>query len=511
MNGFGENDSSPQGQEEDSWFRGGENEGEQGEEEEEKKKKTAKASSSYPSLREEEEEEEEKKKRKRYDDWLRRNLELEEGGYNIMKILYSYLVHSQGCATVDPAKLRKPPYGRVNTAAARPGGGYSSFGRAICERDENSIIDDSLGSKTQGDSSSSSPPPFLFGPAGRSVFMPVVHLPDDTTGSLVVINEKRLQLVLILTEDSRLVSDVAFLQHIRSFALEAGLADLEQVFGTEFDTIMKQEDAYRFIYFNHINHAVRVSNRACPSYAPSPPMYEGCPLTKQEVRRMAQMHRHLCVEPRRHRMDAFSTCDVPSPLCDKGSNRRLSVDPHTHTGPHEADHHTLTSTDSSKLSKEKVTSTHNEIRSPLQRASSPSRTSDELHSDLGSSRAGNRSSDSSPSRQELSGDVSGHRRHAASSNEHNGDDEHERAHRSSSPVKGTESGATTSGGNVRVKTRPAAIKLLAVKDGRCGWLLGSASMNREFYVALDDSKTTLTKAMEDGSRFEYMHFANIFV
>lgn len=39
--------------------------------------------------------------------------------------------------------------------------------------------------------------------------MPVIHLPDDTTGSLLVINERRLQLVLVLTEDSRLVSDVA--------------------------------------------------------------------------------------------------------------------------------------------------------------------------------------------------------------------------------------------------------------------------------------------------------------
>lgn len=113
MNGFGENDTSPRGQE-GSCFQGGEKESEQ---EETKRKKTTKASSSYHSLLEEEEQEE-MKKRKRYDDWLRRNLEL-EGGYNIMKILYSYLVHSHGCATVDPAKLRKPPYGRVNTAAAR--------------------------------------------------------------------------------------------------------------------------------------------------------------------------------------------------------------------------------------------------------------------------------------------------------------------------------------------------------------------------------------------------------
>lgn len=73
---------------------------------------------SYHSARVGKQKEEEKKRRSA--DWLRRNLEM-DGGFDLMGILYSYLVHSQGCATVDPAKLRKPPYGRVNTAAARVG------------------------------------------------------------------------------------------------------------------------------------------------------------------------------------------------------------------------------------------------------------------------------------------------------------------------------------------------------------------------------------------------------
>lgn len=233
---------------------------------------------------------------------------------------------------------------------------------------------------------------------------------------------------------------------------------------------------------------------------------------------MAQMHRHLCIQPKRHRVDALLTCATPS-FCDKPSAAVAShsTDAHSHTGRDALPgSHAAASADSApRQTNEKANFAQRETGRPhsSEGGLSPASTSAggpasdprEIPKPLGS-----HAREQASSGPELSNDVSRNQTSTASSNEHTEEDRGGR--RSSSPVKAlAEGGAATSGGKERAKTRPAALKFLAVKDGRCGWLLGSASMNREFYVALDDPKTTLTKAMEDGSRFEYMHFANIFV
>ncbi|CBZ49800.1 conserved hypothetical protein [Neospora caninum Liverpool] len=411
-------------------------------------------------------------------------------GYDVMRVLYSYLVHVHGCASVNPDKLRKAPYARVNTAAARPGGGCSSFGRAIREVGTADSFED-----TPGDA-------FLFGPTGESVFLPVIHLPDDSTGSLVVINQKQLQLVLVLSDAAHLVNDASFLQHVRAFALEAGLGDLQQAFSAAFDSIMKQEDAYRFIYFNHVNRAVRISNRKCPVNAPSPPSFPGCTLSKQEVRRMGQFHRHL------HRNgEEDSPFDMFGSTSDDAGKRgpqRLEGD-----RPGGENH---------KLYESEATSCSRESLSPAD--------NDGFVRDVADARTQRRPSDgqtysvAGSGDERCQGDKLSHAEEGLGSFDAEG-----RSGGSERPGEGTGTraeGDQDSGDEAvrqtrkksvktRVSPKPVPVKLMAVKDAQSGWLIGSASMDREFYVALDDPRTTLSKAMEDASRFGCMHFANIFV
>ncbi|KFG30561.1 hypothetical protein TGP89_207960 [Toxoplasma gondii p89] len=378
-------------------------------------------------------------------------------GYDVMRVLYSYLVHAQGCAAVDPGKLRKPPYARVNTAAARPGGGCSSFGRALREVGSSDSFED-----TPSDA-------FLFGPTGASVFLPVIHLPDDSTGSLVVINHKQLQLVLVLSDAAhQLVNDASFLQHVRSFALEAGLGELQQAFSVAFDDIMKQEDAYRFIYFNHVNRAVRISNKRCPANAPSPPSFPGCALSKLEVRRMGQLHRHLRAavgEEEDFHFGFPEACSEESLLVCGRSSR---VDSHAEG-----------------------------CRCGESRKSSEGR--EEVQS----------KKDGLPPGEEAEGFADEKALHAeersASSSEE------ARLHRAGSDGRGLGGDVYRRSKPEKTQVKPVPVKLIAVKDALSGWLIGSASMDREFYVALDDPRTTLSRAVEDASRFGYMHFANIFV
>ncbi|PFH31770.1 hypothetical protein BESB_022620 [Besnoitia besnoiti] len=403
-------------------------------------------------------------------------------GYDVMRVLYSYLVHVQGCAAVDPDKLRKPPYARVNTAAARPGGRCSSFGRAIREAGSAETADD-----TPGDA-------FLFGPAGHSVFVPEIHLPDDSTGSIVVINQQQLQLVLVVN-DHHLVSDASFLQHVRAFALEAGLAELQQVFSAEFDSIMKQEDGYRFIYFNHVNRAVRISNRKCPANAPSPPSFPGCALSKQEVRRMGQLHRRLCPDGGREddRLDlefvgAYSDEEDARDVCTRS--------PRGGTWDSRSD--AVARRDGQRVEGE---------RGDTPAAKRLSQSSDDVPPEA---------RDVARKAQSFTDDAFGSSRATAE------DDTTSARARGSGRAEASAGDGRQSGEDdarerpgerrkARVQPKSVPVKLMAVKDAQSGWLIGAASMNREFYVALDDPRTTLSNAMEDASRFGHMHFANIFV
>lgn len=323
-----------------------------------------------------------------------------------LAMLYSYLVSSDGSAAVDMYKLLKPPFGRVPTAAARPGGGCSSFGRAITEEGQTN---------------------FIFGPVGQFAFLPTIHMADDSTGSLLAIVHEQLLLVLVLDDSDERISDVSFLQLIRSAAVDGpcGLRELNNVLFPEFKKIMKQEDTYRFIYFNHANRAVRISNRQCQVNSLSPPYLKNFCLTYQEVQRVGHMH---C---------KFLGLAEPT-AANKDSTLRCTYTP--------------------EASPRAVGASRKE-----EEANSEENASVEEQKEMELTKAGNVTTRiKQKNKQQASGFLQG-------------------------------------------------VRTIALKDAHSGWLVGKRTCDREHFLALDDPKTTFTKAMEDANRFSSLHFSNIFV
>lgn len=170
-----------------------------------------------------------------------------------MRVLYSYLVSFNGA--VSNQKLNKGPFGRIPTAASQPGGGSSSFGRACLVSDEEDFL---LGVSRRAGA----------GAGPSSVFVPAIYLTDSGTGQLVALTYKGIMIVLIFEENAPL--DARMLESLRetcnrSLGDGLSLSELYDVIAPQYSQIMEQEDEYRFVYYNHTNHALRLSNQASTS------------------------------------------------------------------------------------------------------------------------------------------------------------------------------------------------------------------------------------------------------
>eukprot|EP00931_Biecheleriopsis_adriatica_P056338 TRINITY_DN33385_c0_g1_i1.p1 TRINITY_DN33385_c0_g1~~TRINITY_DN33385_c0_g1_i1.p1 ORF type:complete len:514 (-),score=86.41 TRINITY_DN33385_c0_g1_i1:163-1473(-) len=172
-----------------------------------------------------------------------------------MRVLYSYLVAFNGA--VSNQKLNKSPFGRIPTAASQPGGGSSSFGRAFLVSDEDDFL---LGmSRRTGAAAGAG-----SGPA--SVFVLAVHLGESgTSGQLVALTFKGIMLVLIFDESAQL--DAKLLGSVRDACNKSSgdglsLVELHPLIAPQYAQVMEQEDEYRFVYYNHTNHALRLSNQS---------------------------------------------------------------------------------------------------------------------------------------------------------------------------------------------------------------------------------------------------------
>merc|ERR1719265_2172176 len=164
-----------------------------------------------------------------------------------MQVLYSYPVSFNGA--VSNHKLNRVPFGRIPTAASQPGGGSSSFGRAFLLSEEED---------------------FLFGASRRaggngpaSLFVPTIYLAEGGAGKLVSLTYHGIMLVLIFEETAQL--DVRILEMIRQSCTKPtgdglSLAELHRVIAAQYTQVMEHEDEYRFVYYNHTNHALRLSN-----------------------------------------------------------------------------------------------------------------------------------------------------------------------------------------------------------------------------------------------------------
>eukprot|EP00439_Symbiodinium_sp_Y106_P017499 s3879_g2.t1 len=97
-----------------------------------------------------------------------------------------------------------------------------------------------------------------------SLFVPALHL-DAGRGQLVALTFRGIMLVLIF--DAEVHIDARLLESLRDFCSRSSgdglsLAELHPLIVPQYAQVMEQEDEYRFVYYNHTNHALRLSNQA---------------------------------------------------------------------------------------------------------------------------------------------------------------------------------------------------------------------------------------------------------
>lgn len=174
-----------------------------------------------------------------------------------MRVLYSYLVSFNG--SVHNHKLNRAPFGRIPTAASQPGGGSSSFGRAFLLTEEEDFlfgVSRRPGAAGGAGGSSSSGP--------SSVFVPAVYLTEGGSGQLVALTYHGVMLVLIFEADAPV--DARLLDSVRTACTRPSgdglsLAELLPLIAPQHAQVMEKEDEFRFVYYNHTNHALRLSNQ----------------------------------------------------------------------------------------------------------------------------------------------------------------------------------------------------------------------------------------------------------
>lgn len=170
-----------------------------------------------------------------------------------MKVLYSYLVSFNGA--VSNRKLNRAPFGRIPTAASQPGGGSSSFGRAFELTEEEDFL---LGVSRRPNANGGGSTP-------SSVFVPAIYLSEGGTGQLVALTYQGIMLVLVFEPEAAL--DARLLESVRTACTRStgdglSLAELRPVIAQQHAQVMEKEDEFRFVYFNHTNHALRLSKQA---------------------------------------------------------------------------------------------------------------------------------------------------------------------------------------------------------------------------------------------------------
>ncbi|CAD7960162.1 unnamed protein product [Amoebophrya sp. A25] len=238
-----------------------------------------------------------------------------------MKVLYSYLVNLFD-GSVSNAKLNRPPYARIPTAAAGHHTHSSPFGRSHLVAGEDATgtstsagllgggvsasastgtsgargrnLFGSSGGGRGGASASGGPSgSFLLGAdttsstnAGSSslgggggassassknnasssnagLFVPRIFLEDGSEGQLVALCYRGLLQVLIFDANTVNV-DARLLESVRYFstaeAVMENLSTLIDIIDKQFSLVMSPEDDYKFLYFNHGNQALRVSS-----------------------------------------------------------------------------------------------------------------------------------------------------------------------------------------------------------------------------------------------------------
>lgn len=111
----------------------------------------------------------------------------------------------------------------------------------------------------------SASPAYLLGadPDKGSLFVPRVYLSDGSEGQLVALHFKGLLLVSIfeasVNVDNRLLKEVRLYVGDENAGVE-NLTTLQPIIERQFTMVVGADDEFRFLYYNHANAALRVSN-----------------------------------------------------------------------------------------------------------------------------------------------------------------------------------------------------------------------------------------------------------
>lgn len=173
-----------------------------------------------------------------------------------MKVLYGYLVNMYN-GQVSNTKLNRAPYGRIPTAAGHQSGS-STFARSH-------LVNSSENGNNSTAQKNANPAGYLFGCDKHKMFVPQVFLSDGSEGQLVSLCYKGILLIVIF--ESGVNVDARLLDQLKRLAtgtgpdtLEENLVALQPVIAKQFSLVMDNDDEYKFLYFNHSNEALRVSN-----------------------------------------------------------------------------------------------------------------------------------------------------------------------------------------------------------------------------------------------------------
>eukprot|EP00743_Colponemidia_sp_Colp-15_P008369 GILK01009090.1.p1 GENE.GILK01009090.1~~GILK01009090.1.p1 ORF type:complete len:481 (+),score=62.82 GILK01009090.1:158-1444(+) len=163
-----------------------------------------------------------------------------------LRALHSYVLSTGRFGETSVLKLAKPPFARPPVPHENEVFG-SDYGRCIPL------------STAEG---------FLTGPvrpdhSHSAIFVPTVFIGADLQPfKLVIYVQNQVTLLLLIDPEAEL--SLRWFLELRESSLRHHLASISMSIGEQFARIQSQEDPYRFIYFNHMNLAVKTSNRLKP-------------------------------------------------------------------------------------------------------------------------------------------------------------------------------------------------------------------------------------------------------
>ncbi|CAD7935436.1 unnamed protein product [Amoebophrya sp. A120] len=420
-----------------------------------------------------------------------------------MKVAYSYLVNLFN-GQVSNEKLNQPPYGRIPTSNNSHS---SAFGRShLIEAAEGAstnsaanLIETTLfggaatvlpsarsGTGAAGRKKSAQPHNsgcYLFGSddtsstatSNRNLFIPRVFLPSNNAeGQLVALCYHGVLLLLVF--DKNVNVDARLLEAIKKYStspeLCENLSTLVPIIEKQFSLVMSAEDEYRFLYFNHANQALRVSNHFSTGHSS---------------------------QSRNVFSAAFGGGSTSGNTLLGGGGAGSG------TNAHQGNKNGALTLSGKKKNKEQAASAQSRVYNLVASVITGGGTS------TSNTAGGNNNGNSSPGDGNADGSGAGGK-----------DDDKENGRLTVSQVNTPNTMEYLQNGDKDLylaqclhstiaKNSDCNYREVCLKEHERGWICAKRSLEREFYLMLDQPSMMLSKCQEESARFSAIHFSNIYM